>query len=182
MHVKAKVIAFCGLLLALSVLCMAMGSVLETSTLFLLAASSYFVGIVIREFGIKAGTAFYLADVLLGFIVAPNKFYVLTFAAMGFYVLAVEKTWDILGRCRSTLPRRGIFWTVKYIVFNILYIPTVLFFQELLFARELPELVQAGVILVGQAGLWIYDRAYEYSQVHIWGRIRGRVLHHSGRI
>mgnify|MGYP000125658577 CR=1 FL=1 len=53
MHVKARMTAFSGLLLALSVVCMALGSVIETNTLFLLAAASYFVGIIIREFGMK---------------------------------------------------------------------------------------------------------------------------------
>ena len=90
MHVKAKTMAFGGLLLALTVVCMALGSIIETSTLFLLAAASFFVGIVIREFGLRVGAAFYIAAVFLGFITAPNKFYVLTFAAMGFYIWAVE--------------------------------------------------------------------------------------------
>ena len=36
MHVKARMTAFSGLLLALSVVCMALGSVIETNTLFLL--------------------------------------------------------------------------------------------------------------------------------------------------
>ncbi len=44
-----------------------LGSVFETNTLFLLAAASYFVGIVIREFGLRTGAAFYLASVLLDF-------------------------------------------------------------------------------------------------------------------
>ena len=57
MHVKAKKMAFGGLFLAL-VVCMSLGSVIETNTLFLLAAASFFVGIVIREFGMKAGAAF----------------------------------------------------------------------------------------------------------------------------
>ena len=35
MHVKAKQIAFGGLLLAVTVVCMALGSVIETNTLFL---------------------------------------------------------------------------------------------------------------------------------------------------
>ena len=46
MHVKAKQIAFGGLLLAVTVVCMALGSVIETNTLFLLAAAAFFVGIV----------------------------------------------------------------------------------------------------------------------------------------
>ena len=44
--------------------------------LFLLAAASYFVGIIYREFGGKMGAAFYIAGVTLGFIVSPNKFYI----------------------------------------------------------------------------------------------------------
>ena len=39
MHVKAKTMAFGGLLRALTVVCMALGSIIETSTLFLLAAT-----------------------------------------------------------------------------------------------------------------------------------------------
>ena len=56
MHVKAKQMAFGGLLLAVTVVCMALGSVIETNTLFLLAAAAFFVGIVIREFGLLSGS------------------------------------------------------------------------------------------------------------------------------
>ena len=73
MHVKAKTMAFSGLLLALTVIFMVLGSVIETSTLFLLAAASFFVGIIIREFGLRIGAAFYAAGVILGFITAPNN-------------------------------------------------------------------------------------------------------------
>ena len=69
MHVKGKMMAFCGLFIALSVVCMSLGSVIETNTLFLLAAASFFVGIVIREFGMRTGGAFYVADVLLGLLI-----------------------------------------------------------------------------------------------------------------
>ena len=44
MHVKARMTAFSGLLLALSVVCMSLGSVIETNTLFLLAAASFLRG------------------------------------------------------------------------------------------------------------------------------------------
>ena len=110
MHVKARTLAFGGLLLALSVVFMALGSIIETSTLFLLAAASFFVGIVVREFGLRAGAAFYIAAVLLGFITAPNKFYVLTFAAMGFYIWGIEAAWRWLERHPQYRNRRMIFW------------------------------------------------------------------------
>ena len=51
MHLNAKKMAVSGLMLALTEACILAGSVLETNTLFLLAAASYFVGIVKRECG-----------------------------------------------------------------------------------------------------------------------------------
>ena len=176
MHIKAKTMAFGGLLLALTVVCMALGSVIETSTLFLLAAASFFVGIVIREFGLKAGAAFYIAAVLLGFITAPNKFYVLTFAAMGLYIVIIEAAWRFLGRSSRT-QRQTIFWAVKYMAFNVMYIPMLIFFEELILGgQKLSPIMTAGIWIAGQIALFIYDRAYEYVQAHVWTKIRGRMF------
>ena len=176
MHVKAKTMAFGGLLLALSVVFMALGSIIETSTLFLLAAASFFVGIVVREFGLRAGAAFYIAAVLLGFITAPNKFYVITFAAMGFYIWGIEAVWRWLEKRHEMKKRKLFFWVSKYVIFNIMYIPIVFLFRDLLFTQAISDMVMAGVIAGGQAGLFIYDRAYDYVQAHVWGKMRGRVL------
>ena len=176
MHVKVRTLAFSGLLLALTVIFMALGSIIETSTLFLLAAASFFVGIVVREFGLKAGAAFYLAAVLLGFILAPNKFYVLTFAAMGFYIWGVEAVWRWLEKRPQYGKRQKLFWISKYVIFNIVYIPIVIAFRDLLFARAVSDAVFIGVIAGGQIALFIYDKAYEYVQAHVWGKMRGRVM------
>ena len=169
MHVKARTLAFGGLLLAL-------GSIIETSTLFLLAAASYFVGIVVREFGLRAGAAFYIAAVLLGFITAPNKFYVLTFAAMGFYIWGIEAVWRWLEKRPQYRNRRMIFWISKYVIFNIVYIPIVIAFREMLFARAVSDTMMIIVVLGGQIALFIYDRAYDYVQAHLWGKLRGRMM------
>lgn len=168
--------AFGGMLLALTVICMFLGSIIETSTLFLLAAASFFVGIVLREFGEKTGIAFYLAGVLLGLIAAPNKFYAASYAAMGLYILVIELAWPRLGRLSGNRNRRGIFWMIKYIVFNMVYIPAVLCFQELLFAHKLSTGVLLGVLAAGQIGLFFYDRAYEYVQRELWNKFRGRLF------
>ena len=176
MHVKARTLAFGGLLLALTVVFMALGSIIETSTLFLLAAASYFVGIVVREFGLRAGAAFYIAAVLLGFITAPNKFYVLTFAAMGFYIWGIEAVWRWLEKRPQYRNRRMIFWISKYVIFNIVYIPIVIAFREMLFARAVSDTMMIIVVLGGQIALFIYDRAYDYAQAHLWGKLRGRMM------
>ena len=176
MHVKAKTMAFGGLLLALAVVFMALGSVIETSTLFLLAAASFFVGIAVREFGLRVGAAFYIAAVLLGFITAPNKFYVVTFAAMGFYIWGIEAVWRWLEKRHEMKKRKLFFWVSKYVIFNIVYIPIVFIFRDMLFSRALSDTVMIGVIAGGQIGLFIYDKAYDYVQMHMWGRMRGRFL------
>ena len=176
MHVKARTLAFGGLLLALTVVFMALGSIIETSTLFLRAAASYFVGIVVREFGLRAGAAFYIAAVLLGFITAPNKFYVLTFAAMGFYIWGIEAVWRWLEKRPQYRNRRMIFWISKYVIFNIVYIPIVIAFREMLFARAVSDTMMIIVVLGGQIALFIYDRAYDYVQAHLWGKLRGRMM------
>lgn len=172
MHVKAKMTAYGGLFLAVCVVFMILGSVFETATLFFLAAASYFVGIVIREMGMMTGTAFYLAAVILGMILAPNKFYVLTFGAMGLYILLIEGIWRLAcGRLGRRWGRKQ-FWLAKYIVFNCLYLPGIFLFQKLLFARSLSGMFLAGVIAAGQICLYVYDHAYEYTQARIWSRMR----------
>lgn len=67
MHLKAKRAAFGGLLLAMTVIFIFLGSVIETNTLFLLAAASFFVGVVFREFGQMTGLAFIFQQCCLGF-------------------------------------------------------------------------------------------------------------------
>ena len=176
MHVKAKKTAIAGLLLAFTIVGIAMGSVIETNTLFLLAAASYFVGIIYREFGGKMGAAFYIAGVILGFIVSPNKFYILSYGAMGLYILVNEFAFRKIAEWKGDVNRSAIFWIVKYIVFNVMYLPMLLGFQELLFGRKLPGALMIGALVAGQIGLFIYDRAYEYVQGHIWNKMRGKLF------
>lgn len=176
MHVKAKKMAFGGLMLALTVICMLLGSVIETNTLFLLAAASFFVGIMIREFGWKTGGAFYLAGVLLGMILAPNKLYVVSYAGMGLYIFLIELIWDRLGSVPTNINRKVLFWTAKVLIFNLMYIPGVLGFQKVLFSRKMSAGVLLIVLLIGQVGLFVYDWAYEYMQRNIWSKMRGKIL------
>ncbi len=184
MHVKAKKMAFSGILLALTEVFIALGSILETSTLFLLAAASYFVGIVFREFGRSTGGAFYLAGVLLGVFLSPNKFYVLTYAGMGLYIFASEISWQFLGGWNQKegagtdvnfiRKKQKIFLGMKYAIFNLMFLPAVCFLQEFMFGKKLPGGMLAGILFAGQFGLFVYDCAYEYVQRELWGKIRGR--------
>lgn len=175
MHVKEKKMAFSGLALALCVLAIVLSGVIEFNTLFLLGLASFLVGIIIRECGLSLGFGFYLGAILLGVILAPNKLYCITFGAMGLYVVAVEFFWRYLGKIKTKRNRHVLFWVIKYAVFNVIYLPMLLLFPKLLFAGEVSTLLLAAAAAGGQVVLFIYDRAYEYFQGHVWTKFRKRI-------
>jgi hypothetical protein len=175
MYLKGKRMAVAGLSLALAVVLIVLSGIIETNTLFLLAAASFFVGIIIREFDLRMGVAFYIGAIVLGLLLAPNKLYCITFAAMGFYVLMVEVSWVMLGRTSRIQNRKAAFWILKYLVFNVMYLPMLIFFPKLLFAGEIHKGILLAFIAGGQVVLFIFDRAYEYFQVQVWNKFRKRL-------
>ena len=83
----SRKIAYSGILLAVDVLLFAMLNVLQTNTLFLLGLASLPIAVIIMNWGPKTGAVFYIASVVLGFIVISNKahwiIYVFTFGVYG---------------------------------------------------------------------------------------------------
>lgn len=170
MHVGAKKIAVLGLLAAFSVLFIVLGAVIETSTLFFICGASFCVGIAIREWGLRYGFSFLVATTLVGLLVAPNKMYCVTFAGMGLYLCLAEILWNKFGNKRTLL------WCGKYIVFNLMYVPTIIFMPQLLIAKEISSTLLMIVWAAGQAGLFIYDKAHDYFQIFIWNKLRKYLL------
>ncbi|PKM93757.1 MAG: hypothetical protein CVU84_14340 [Firmicutes bacterium HGW-Firmicutes-1] len=173
MLLGAKKMAFLGLLLAWAVLLVVLSGILEFNTLFLLAGASFCVGIAIRECGLRLGVGFLIGSALLSFILAPNKFYCITFSGMGLYLVVVEFTWEKLAMITWCKKRNRIFWVLKLIIFNCIYIPIILFFPEFIIPGKMSKGFLAVLLLGGQLVLIIYDQAYRYFQKTIWGKLRG---------
>lgn len=176
MHVGAKKIATAGLLVAFSVVMMFLSSVIETSSLFFIAAASFSVGIAVREWGFKIGAAFLVASGGLIFLVTPNKLYSFTFAGMGVYIWMTEWLWKKLAESEKIKNRMLILWIGKYVIFDLLYVPTLFLAPQLLFAGKINGISAIILLLLGQVVLYIYDMAYRYFQAQIWGRLRGKLL------
>lgn len=172
MLLDAKKVAFSGLLAALSVVLMMLSSVVETSSLFFIAAASFCVGIVIREWNFAGGVGFYVASVLLNFLLAPNKMYCITLAAMGLYLLLTEWLWRKIADAEKMEKRNLKLWIGKYIIFNLIYIPIIWFMPNLFLTKEVSKNMRMILWAAGQAALFIYDFAYRYFQGTIWGKIR----------
>lgn len=141
-----------------------------------IGGSFLFVGVVFREFGQMTGLAFYLSAVLLGFLLAPNKLYVITFAGMGFYIWGREFIWKILERSAGVKRKMQWYRLAKVILFNGLYLPLILGYGELFFGGEISEWLRYSSVLAGQVIFVLYDKAYDYVQLQIWGKIRNRIF------
>lgn len=175
MLINAKKLSFLGLLLAFAVVLVILGGVVETNTLFLLAGASFCIGIAIRESGLRIGFGFYIASVLLSFLIAPNKFYCITFTAMGLYLMITELSYNKLVNVKQMRIRIIIYWLIKYVTFNIMYIPILIFLPKLFYQGQINTGLLAAFFIAGQIVLFIYDRAYNYFQKYIWTKMRGKL-------
>lgn len=169
MYVSAKKMAFLGLLLAISVVLVILSGILEFNTLFLLAAASFCLGIAIRECGLRLGLGFFLGSSILSFLIAPNKFYCITFSAMSLYILMNEFAWEKLAKIKN---RNLVLWVIKYMVFNVIYLPLVFLMPHLFYQGTISIRILTLLIIGGQIAIVIFDKAYTYFQSHIWGRFR----------
>ena len=176
MYVNAKKMAVSGLLMALSVVFIVLSGILDFNTLFFLAAAAFFVGIIIREFGLRYGAAYFIGCLVLGILLAPQKLYCITYAMMGIYVLGIECLWHYLGKHPQWEKRKQIFQIGKFVIFNVMYLPVLFLFPKLLFAGDIPDTMLFVLIVAGQIALFIYDKAYEYFLIRMWGQVRVRIF------
>lgn len=175
MHLSSKRLAFLGLLLAIDILMIILSGILEFNTLFLLAAASFCAGIAIRECRLRLGLGFFIASLLLGVILAPNKLYCITYAAMGLYIVITEYAYDKLAYVKGMNSRITLFWIIKYLTFNVMYIPILFLSPKLIYDGQLSPILYLVLIIAGQVALYIYDWAYIYFQGSIWGRVRKKL-------
>jgi len=157
MHVNSKRIAVLGLLLAIAVIMIILSGTIETSTLFFLAGASFCVGIAIREYGLQMGIAFLIASVILGFLLAPNKIYCITYSIMALYILLSEMAWLWIIKFQRIKNPLKVFSILKYVIFNVLYIPSILIAPKLVYPGEISVWILIAIIVGGQIGLFLFD-------------------------
>lgn len=149
MLLKSKDTAYLGVLLGLNQLFIILSSVIETSTIILMAAGALVVGVVVVEFGGKTGILFYIASCILGFILTFNKVEIITYICFfGIY--------SIIKHYIETKVLNGyISYAVKIASFNILILLTYLTARLFI---NFP--LQWLMILSAQVLFLIYDYAF----------------------
>ena len=149
MLLNSKDTAYLGVLLGLNQLFIILSSVIETSTIILMAAGALVVGVVVVEFGGKTGILFYIASCILGFILTFNKVEIITYICF-FGIYSIIKHY-----IETKVLNRYISYAVKIASFNILI------FLTYLTARLFINFpLQWLMILSAQVLFLIYDYAF----------------------
>ncbi|MGP1403969.1 MAG: hypothetical protein ACTTKY_07425 [Catonella sp.] len=176
MHVNVKKLVYAGLCLAISMVLILLEGVFGMSTLFLLSLSGFFAGIVIRESGFKMGAAYIVASLALAFFIAPDKIKIVTYMVVEIYIFAREGIWELLAKrtIKDVKKTNLIYVLSKLIVFNILTVPMVLIFPELLLPDVDIKWMLIAIALL-QPAWFIGDKAYDAFQIGIWNRIRSLI-------
>ena len=176
MHVNVKKLVYAGLCLAISMALILLEGVFGMSTLFLLSLSGFFAGIVIRESGFKMGAAYIVASLALAFFIAPNKIKIVTYMVVEIYIFAREGIWELLAKrtIKDVKKTNLIYVLSKLIVFNILTVPMVLIFPQLLLPNVDIKWMLIAIALL-QPAWFIGDKAYDVFQTGIWNRIRSLI-------
>lgn len=136
MHVKAKQMAFGGLILAVTVVCMALGSVIETNTLFCwqqrhFCRDCYSVSSAFVQGSLLSGSNFiripgYAEQILCNYICCDGILYSWNWSSL-----------DISWQKRPQMGHRmGIYWLEKYVIFNLVYLPCLFGFQLVAVSRK----------------------------------------------
>lgn len=128
----SKKISYSGILLAINLILMMLINIIPMNTLFLMGVASLPISIIIMEYGPKNGFVFYIASVVLGFIVVNNKFHwivnTFTFSIYGLIKYIIEKDRPIYTEyiLKFLFANLAIF-IVFFILKQFIYIPINLF-------------------------------------------------------
>lgn len=180
MYLKSKKIAFLGLLTALSVVLIIFSGIFEFSTLFFLCIAAACVGIAIYEAGVVSGCCLFVASVILGILLAPNKMYCFTYSALSVYIIAIEATLRIVEKkIQDRNQRNRIVLPLKFVYFNAIYLPILFFLPKLIYSGTFSPIVYGIAIVGGQVVFYLFDRIY-FGFINYYGSVLRNRFHING--
>lgn len=156
MLLNARQMAYLGLLLAICEVLLYLSAVLSINTLALLFLAACCVGVACALSSAAGGGVFFLASLLLGLVLIPNKLYLLTYTGLGVYVLLLE---GVQPRMLLKCPAWSV-WLVKLGAFNLVYIPLLIFAPQMIYSGNIPVWLMAGLIVAGNVVMVVFDYLY----------------------
>lgn len=144
----SKKVAYSGVLLGVHTILLILINIIPMNTLFIMGIASLIISIIIMEFGPKSGVVFYLASIILSFLVINNKaqwvLYNLTFGVYGLIKYIIEQDRSIY-----------LEYILKIIFANILLMITYFILRGFIYIP-----INMLIIIVFQVVFMIYDSVY----------------------
>ena len=144
----SKKLAYSGVLLGVHTILLVLINIIPMNTLFIMGISSLIISIIIMEFGPKSGVVFYLASIILSFLVINNKaqwvLYNLTFGVYGLIKYIIEQDRSIY-----------LEYILKIIFANILLMITYFILRGFIYIP-----INILIIIAFQVVFMIYDSVY----------------------
>lgn len=128
----SKKISYSGIILAINLILLILINVIPMNTIFLMGLASLPISIIIMEYGPKGGFVFYIASVILGFIVINSKFQwilnTFTFSIYGLIKYIIERDRPIYTEYILKMLFANIAIFIVYLILKpFVYIPINLF-------------------------------------------------------
>lgn len=144
----SKKVAYSGILLGVHTILLILINIIPMNTLFIMGIASLIISIIIMEFGPKSGVVFYLASIILSFLVINNKaqwvLYNLTFGVYGLIKYIIEQDRSIY-----------LEYILKIIFANILLMITYFILKSFIYIP-----INILIIIAFQVVFMIYDSVY----------------------
>lgn len=144
----SKKVAYSGILLGVHTILLILINIIPMNTLFIMGIASLIISIIIMEFGPKSGVVFYLASIILSFLVINNKaqwvLYNLTFGVYGLIKYIIEQDRSIY-----------LEYILKIIFANILLMITYFILKGFIYIP-----INILIIIAFQVVFMIYDSVY----------------------
>ena len=167
-----KRVSLGGVLAAMTVITLFLAAVMPTNRISLYALSSFFVSIIIIEFGINHGWIFYVVTSLLSTAVIYNKLqlvpYFIFFGIYGIIKFYIERVNNVV-----------LEYLLKFAFFNLSLIVAVFFVREFLLTGLSISLPWWIILVGGQIIFFIYDYVYTLFVQYYKAKLR-KILRISG--
>lgn len=150
---KAPSLVLGGIICALIIMFLYIGSLIPTNKIFLMGISIALGGVSYIKGGIKIGVVVYLASSILGFLLVPNKLFAGIYILFGIYPLI-----KLVSERYKTLTE----YIIKYISLNVLTLMAYFIYSNIIYLGPLFENTYfiIGFILVLQVLIFIFDFAF----------------------
>ena len=133
MRFNTKRITLCGLMAALSVVFMFIGTVFPSGRMGFMAIASLFTVAVVIQYGYLPALAVYVVSTVLGFLILPDK------APIAFYAVFFGY-YPVIKSIAEKLKKPAFGWGLKFIVFNAALTLMFVFLRQLLMLRFFDKL------------------------------------------